>query len=194
MKKKLWIIVLIILVLIVVVLINFKSIEKLWRTARGRNIAGDIIIENTGLEFQITERVRDDDLEGHDEIYGWFGAREFLGKGYKAITAADEGGMTYRPDIYVTYIITSYPDYSSGDQCVTCIVITDPKVTVFGLSTESDPAEFDRVLKNKGFKVEVEEYGAVPIHRASKGDISIHFENKTITIRAEVTNKEGIVF
>ena len=38
--------------------------------------------KNTTLEFWICDDVSSVDWNGHDEITGWMGAREFLGKGY----------------------------------------------------------------------------------------------------------------
>ena len=76
-------------------------------------------LETVGLEFEIAQKVEESDFEGHDEIYGWFGAREFLGKEYKAVSASEEGGMATRPEVYVSYIVTAYPDYSSEEQAVT---------------------------------------------------------------------------
>lgn len=83
------------------------------------------------LDFWIAENVENIDFSEYEEIYGWFGAREFLGKGYHTII--NEDGESVKPDHYVSYVITAYPDYSSGGQYVTEIVITDPNVQMYGL-------------------------------------------------------------
>lgn len=76
----------------------------------------------TTLEFWITEDVADVDWSTHDEIYGWMGAREFLGSDYKKITG--EGGIDTKPTYHVSYVITAYPDYADGGQFVTDITVT----------------------------------------------------------------------
>ena len=169
---------------------NFRSLDELWKTERPREIAGSVEIENTGLEYLITEKVDAGDFDGCDEISGWFGAREFLGKGYKAKT--DENGMTHRPDVFVSYIITMYPDYSYGAQCVTGMCITDPKVTVFGLNCSSGIAEFDSKLESEGFTIE--HTASSSTHQARKDDVLIFYGDGEITIKAEVSNVNGIVF
>ncbi|MBO4324350.1 MAG: hypothetical protein J5845_02965 [Lachnospiraceae bacterium] len=151
------------------------------------------VLESVGLEFEIAQRIELSDFEGHDEIYGWFGAREFLGKEYKAVPAAEEGGMATRPEVYVSYIVTAYPDYSSDEQAVTEIRIADPKVSVFGHNIDSPVEEFDNTLREKGFTIE--QIGEGTRRKATKGDISISYGGgQHIQINAEVTNVEGIVF
>ena len=151
------------------------------------------VIETTGLEFEITQRVDSKDFDGHDQIFGWYGAREFLGKEYKAVPPAEEGEMASRPEVYVSYIITSYPDYSDAEQAVTQIRITDPKVTVFGHTVDTPVEEFDATLTAKGFTIE--QIGEGTRRKATKGDISISYGGgQHIQIDAKVTNEEGIVY
>ena len=38
------------------------------------------VLETAGLEFEIAQKIEFTEFDGHDEIYGCFGAREFLGK------------------------------------------------------------------------------------------------------------------
>ena len=151
------------------------------------------VLETAGLEFEIAQKIEFTEFDGHDEIYGWFGAREFLGKEYKAIPPSEEGGMATRPEVYVSYIVTAYPDYSSAEQAVTEIRITDPKVTVFGHNVDTPVEEFDKTLQEKGFFIG--QIGEGTRRKATKGDISISYGGgQPIQIDAEVTNVEGIVF
>lgn len=151
------------------------------------------VLETAGLEFEIAQRIEDSEFDGHDEIYGWSGAREFLGKEYKAIPPSEEGGMATLPEVYVSYIVTAYPDYSSAEQAVTGIRITDPKVTVFGHNVDTPVEEFDKTLQEKGFSIE--QIGEGTRRKATKGDISISYGGEQpIQIDAQVTNVESIVF
>lgn len=151
------------------------------------------VLETVGLEFEIAQKIEFTEFDGHDEIYGWFGAREFLGKEYKAVSDSDEDGMATRPEVYVSYIVTAYPDYSSEEQAVTEIRIMDPKVSVFGHNIDTPVEEFDNTLREKGFTIE--QIGEGTRRKATKGDITISYGGgQHIQIDAEVTNAEGIVF
>ena len=105
--------------------------------------------KNTTLEFWICDDVSSVDWNGHDEITGWMGAREFLGKDYHMST---QGG---KPNVRVSYLLTAWPDYADDGQYVTTIEITDPAVFVYGLTVESEPTEFERVMMSMGYKVEL---------------------------------------
>ncbi|MBO4697236.1 MAG: hypothetical protein J5643_08165, partial [Lachnospiraceae bacterium] len=84
-------------------------------------------------------------------------------------------------------------DYSSAEQAVTGIRITDPKVTVFGHNVDTPVEEFDKTLQEKGFFIE--QIGEGTCRKATKGDISISYGGgQPIQIDAQVTNVENIVF
>ena len=156
--------------------------------------------ENTSLEFWITEDVKDRDWTGHDEIYGWMGAREFLGSGYKK--NEDPTGSNQHPEHYVSYVITAWPDYADGGEFVTDITVTDPAVTVYGLTIESTYEEFNVVFEQLGYELSWNE-GAIKTRVATKDGITFRLtraveDNPDVvpvfSITAEVTNREGIVF
>ena len=155
---------------------------------------------DTTLEFWITEDVKDQDWSEHDEIYGWMGAREFLGSGYKK--NADTDGSDQHPDHYVSYVITAWPDYADGGQFVTDITITDPAVTVYSLTIGSTYEEFDAVFEPLGYELSWSE-GVIKTRVASKDGITFRLTREVddnpdvvpqIRISAEVANREGIVF
>lgn len=156
--------------------------------------------ENTSLEFWITEDVKDRDWTGHDEIYGWMGAREFLGSGYKK--NEDPTGSNQHPEHYVSYVITAWPDYADGGEFVTDITVTDPAVMVYGLTIESTYEEFDAVFESLGYELSWGE-GAIKTRVATRDGITFRLtraveDNPDVvpvfSITAEVTNREGIVF
>ncbi len=140
--------------------------------------------EDTELEFWITEDVGEVDLSDHNVNYG-FGAREYYGLGYEV---GDEK--------YVSYIITAYPDYSSGGSYVTGIIVTDPDVKIMGeLTCNSSLNSWDKVLKDMGFSQK--ELSTVS-GRWESGKFTVRIENidgkSTFRIKAEVTNRLNIVF
>ena len=144
--------------------------------------------EDTTLEFWICDDGSLVDWRGYDEITGWMGAQEFLGKDYHM---SEQGE---RPHVRVSYILTAWPDHTDGGSYVTTIEITDPAVSVYGLTVESEPVEFERVMTSMGYKVEqvndslqraVRDGFTFSLHRGDTPEFSIS---------AEVSNREGIVY
>ena len=174
-----------------------KALDVLTET--GNTVSGEMP-KDTTLEFWITENVKDQDWTGHDEIYGWMGAREFLGSAYKKNEDAD--GLDQRPEHYVSYVITAWPDYADGGQFVTDIIVTDPAVKVHGLTIASTFEEFDAVFEPLGYELSWGE-GAIKTRVATRDGITFRLTRAVednpdvvpqIRISAEVTNREGIVF
>lgn len=155
--------------------------------------------DDTSLEFWITDNVESVDFSQHNEIYGWMGAREFYGKGYSSVK--DEDGNDVKPEYYVSYLITAYPDYADGGEYVTQIEITDPAVSVYGLTVNSTIEEYDAVFRKMGYLISVEERGEHRLFTAVKNDsITFVFYEGTengmpmLTIKAKVTNRDGIQY
>ncbi len=148
--------------------------------------------DDTNLEFWITQRVSIKDLEDKGCTYlpGWMGAEEYLDSRYKADTSGD---MAKAPEIHVTYLITGYPD-TLDDRAITHIEITDPTITVYGLtlnSTESEIREkmngvadsFSNMTEND------ENYLAFNVKNCS-----FSFMPEKIVISVPVTNKKGVQY
>lgn len=174
-----------------------KALDVLTET--GNTVSGEMP-KDTTLEFWITENVKDQDWTGHDKIYGWMGAREFLGSAYKKNEDAD--GLDQRPEHYVSYVITAWPDYADGGQFVTDIIVTDPAVKVYGLTIASTFEEFDAVFEPLGYELSWSE-GAIKTRLATRDGITFRLTRAVednpnvvpqIRISAVVTNREGIVF
>lgn len=155
--------------------------------------------DNTNLEFWITQNVEEINFSGHVEIEGWYGAKQYYGAGYQPVI--DDVGPR-DPEHYVKYLVTAYPDYADGGQYITKIEISDPDVTFYGLTTNSSFEEFDKTFQKKGYEISSPElYPDVPhpdIHTASKNGITFTL-NRTavpyiITISAEISNREGIMY
>ncbi len=139
------------------------------------------------LEYWLGEKVDNVDWNGHDQITGVFGGKEYLDKRYKGVL--DEDGNVVHPEYYVSYTVTSYPDYSSKTKAVTSIDITDPNITIYGLSLNSSFEEIENKMKELGFTQKTSES-----FRFTRGKVIFSFLNKAIFIRVEVTNKRGISF
>ena len=150
--------------------------------------------ERTDLEFWVTQNVESVDLSAHSEIVGWFGAREYLGMGYEALRDAD--GNTGYPSQYVSYLITAYPDYADGGQYVTRITVTDPAVTVYGLTVNSSADDFQATLSEYGYSPVSSDSSSDFVRFVSEEGVTVTFSPsmKEITVSVEVSNREGIIF
>lgn len=153
----------------------------------------------TFLEFQITENVENTDFSRYKSVSGWMGAKEYYGSEYSPVT--DSEGNVTKPEYYVTYLVSAYPDYADGGQYITKIEITDPSVMVHGITVNSSFKEFEAVFKALGYTASVAEKGGYVQYNAKNKDgisYSIYLSNsndiKKMTIQAEVTNREGIIF
>lgn len=150
--------------------------------------------EDSPLEFWITENVEDVDFSDYDEG-AMFGGHMYLGKGYHTYRMEDGQGPML-PDIYVAYIVTRYPDYSSPGSAVVEIRITDPAVKLYGLTVDSSLEEWDAVMGEMGY--DIRDPGAPGNsgirHWAEKDGFLFSYGGGEISIRAEVTNKQRIIF
>ena len=146
------------------------------------------------LDLNILQNVADHDWTGYTEIPGWFGAREFYGKGYTPTVNDD---VTYTdPDECVKYLITPWPDYSDGGAFVTTITITDPNVTFFGLTIDTSVEKYDSVLKMIGLKREEKPDDDCEVW--SNGDLKVSLIDyggrRSVVISAPVSNRNNIVY
>lgn len=149
----------------------------------------DVTGPTTKLEFWVADSVEGVDLSKFQEKYGSFGSTMYYGSGY--VPATDENGRQVDPEHCVIYIVTSYPDYSSKEQHVTGIEITDPNVEFYGITLRSSIPDVMELLRQQGF--EISEYGEEWVF-ARKGSVWINFYAEYIYIGVEVTNDTGMIF
>lgn len=147
---------------------------------------------DTNLEFWLTEEVTDYDFSDYLSMPG-FGVTGYYGKVYKLIENED-GQLSFPDKCCVRYDVSSYPDESSKGRFITYITITDPDVTVYGITCASSFEEFDNTFEKLGCKIEKEEH----FHTATYNKMTIRFSKGTtggtIRLGVEVTNKQGIVY
>ena len=144
----------------------------------------------SNLEFWIAENVDDVDFSKYQIKYGMMGGTEYYGTGY--VPTIDENGQQVDPEHCVLFTVTSYPDYSSKSQHITYISITDPSIEVYGLTINSTQEEILYQMEEKNGYV-IEELGGNTLV-ARKGDYTFSFSPNEITLRVNVTNKQGIIF
>ena len=142
--------------------------------------------DDTNLSFWITQEITDEDIyeKGCTLIPGWFGASEYLDGKY-TLNENEEGDRL--PDTYVTYLVSGYPDVLSKSSAVVKINITDPEITVYGLTINSSKEEIENRMKSVS--------GASGKERTySIGKASFYFSEECINISVPVTNKQHVLF
>lgn len=160
--------------LVVVMIILIFSILSICRNTLPR--------PETDLEFWIGDRVERNDLSELQEKHGLMGGREYYGKSY--LPSFNENGEQVDPEHCVVYTVTAYPDYVSRRSHITHIRITDPTVTIDGLTFESHIEDIENTMKRKGFKIEYSAGGLT----ARKGRYTFIFSENAIQIDLKVTN------
>ena len=148
--------------------------------------------EDTNLEFWITQRVNleDFDNKGCTFLPGWMGADEYLDSRYTADTSS---GMATAPDIHVTYLVTGYPD-TLDDRAVTNIEITDPNITVYGLTLSSTIEDIRERMTGVADSISSETVGDEEHLTFMIDNCSFVFMDTKITISVPVTNNSGVIY
>ena len=148
--------------------------------------------DDTNLEFWITQSVAFEDFKekGCTYLPGWFGADEYLDSRYVADTRE---GQATAPDIHVTYLLTGYPDTIDG-KAITRIEITDPSITVYGLSLISTAEEIKTRMKGVADSIsDMSENNARCVVFKIK-NCSFGFASGIITISVPVTNNNNVQY
>lgn len=160
-------------------------------TSGAQNIVPPPRPEDTTLDFWLTEELSQQQMDSLDEITGIIGAREFLGKDYKALSG--ENNQFYKPEIYVSYIVGSWPDEKNFGHFVTTIEITDPKITLYGISCQSPYEDFDSVFTEMGY--DVEKYETYHIAKSERFSfVMVKTSKEKLIARAIVTNVDNIQY
>jgi large subunit ribosomal protein L4 len=154
----------------------------LFRALSAKVAAGElVIVDEIKLDTYKTDEMA--------KMFKALGCEKTVTKNYK-VTTTDENGEQRDPEYCVIYTVTSYPDYSSGKSHITRISITDPEVSVYGVTLTSSAEDIKNALTEAGFSV-TEKNGGV---RGEKGRFSVSFSADSIYIHADVSNRFGIQF
>ena len=103
------------------------------------------------------------------------------------------------PERYVAYSVAAWPDYADGGQYITRIDITDPAVTLYGLTAGSSFEEFDAVFRGMGYALHTLDDGFTVTHTAAKHGVSFIFQavqggGAVLSVSADISNRENICF
>ena len=147
---------------------------------------------DTDLEYWISDRPSRESLleKGYKIIYGWMGATEYLAPQYEVVGEIYDN-MYYesnKPKEYVSYVIGGYPD-CSDESGVVAVIVTDPKIRVYGLTIESEQSIIDGKMKKLGFKQDSKYVGEY-----TKGRLTVRISSAEIFVDFQQTNRENIVY
>lgn len=147
------------------------------------------------LEYEILQERTWADMSGHVLIPGVFGPNTYYGSAYQDIERDQNGMLVDPPKECVLYTLSPWPDIFDFDVYVTEIVITDPSVTVMGLTVNSDFEDFDRIMEEADYTIV---YASDTLHRAEKDGVWYRLKKEEgslneLRICAEVTNKDNII-
>lgn len=148
--------------------------------------------KDTALEFWIAEDVSSVDFGTYIARTGVFGAYEYFGYGYRPTVENDKQIL---PQHYVIYTVGGYPDTSDDWNYITRIQITDPEVTVYGITCNSSFDEFDEAMKGLGCKIDEE---TATVHSATFGKVSFRLVSYNgegeLFISVKVANRKSIMY
>ncbi|MBQ7669987.1 MAG: hypothetical protein IJS45_04620 [Clostridia bacterium] len=155
----------------------------------------------SGLDFWICQSVDEEtDFEGfyRNKL---FGGREYANAKYNVYHIGTEQIF---PDKFVIYTVTAWPDYSDYSErgaYVTTIWISDPEVSLWGITVDSTIPEFETKMSELGFTVEYDEELQRYTATSPDGNYYILFDTKDggyrgakLRVVAPVSNRNGILF
>ena len=147
---------------------------------------------DTNLEFWVTERVESQEFKekGCTLLPGWFGAEEYLDHRYVADTSGD---MAVAPAVHVTYLSSGYPD-AEDKRAITRIHITDPEITIYGLTMNSTNTEIEDRMADMTDEFHYSEVDDVLHISFNVGKCVFDFSSSEINIAVPTTNKQGIIY
>ena len=147
---------------------------------------------DTDLEYWISDRPSRELLleKGYQITNRWLGETEYIDPQYEVVGEIYDN-MYYgsnKPKEYVSYVIGGYPDCSE-ESGVIHVIVTDPKIRVYGLKTESEQSIIDGKMKALGFKQDSKYLGEY-----TKGRLTVRISSAEISVDFETTNRENIVY
>ena len=138
---------------------------------------------DTNLEYWLLDRPKKEDLT-------LVGENMYLSKNYQPII--NEDGSLSAPEEYVAYSFHKYPFNKIGIERILKIVITDPNVSVWGLTINSTKEEIVEVFSKMGFYIDGPWDERCDI-RNKKIEISI-FYNERIEIQHNIISISNSIY
>ncbi len=137
---------------------------------------------NTNIQFWITENMESFNYKGYLIEEEKNNKIVFYGIDYDQYP--DESGNYVMPKHYVKYTSSLYGVNDENlEMSITSIEITDLTIDIYGINLESSFKDFDKALKEAGFKITKK---TRKVHVAEKENITISFYDNKILIIAEI--------
>lgn len=136
------------------------------------DVSLDVKPEKTNLEFWVKYEVEDEESLGQRM---WWNSSEpawYLAKGYEPSGFDKNGNANGLPEEYVLYAVYPYPRNSDSKKIVS-IKITDPKISVYGITLNSSEADFEKTFKKLGCEISVSNANGDSYIGARKGNVNV---------------------
>ena len=101
--------------------------------------------------------------------------------------------MAVAPAVHVTYLLSGYPD-AKDEWAVTRIHITDPEITVYGLTMNSTNTEIEDRMADMTDEFHYSEVNDVLHISFNVGKCVFDFSSSALNIGVPTTNKEEIIY
>lgn len=126
------------------------------------------------------------DFSGYSQLEKQKGDEKYIGSKYST-EALEDGGIAY-PAACVEYTVSQN---TNGNKVISKIEITDPEVSIYGISTNSSFNDFDKVFTGLGYRVRIAgEHGE--LYWVEKDGIKITFEENRIMLMVVEKNTETV--
>lgn len=134
---------------------------------------------DAAISFWIDDEVSDSEKAKMTYISNCLGGiGEYLDSAYSATKDGDDYVL---PKVHVSYMLTKKDDLTKEGNVVTAISISDPSITVYGLSMSSTEDEVTAKMESLSFTLDCQECtGSARIW--SKGNCSIYFGTNGIGV------------
>lgn len=145
--------------------------------------------KDTNLKYWLTQSVTEKELSTMELVGYGYGTDVYLDNNYNLDSY--KGPFNLEEDnIYVTYMVSRYPDISSTSFAIIGIEITDPSIHFYDISLLSSKEEICNRMKNLCYEYSrTEDY-----YLWSNDKYKFIFQDNKINLYAKVTNKNNIIY
>lgn len=132
----------------------------------------DVKPEDTALEYWIMYEVDDGESVGQRIGCDTSETTWYLANGYEPLSRDEYGHVKELPEKYVIYWVGPCPMPSDSKKIIS-IKITDPKISVYGITVDSSTADFEKVFKDGGCEISVSNVKGNSYIGARKGNLNV---------------------
>lgn len=158
---------------VLIALIIVSALLVVFAGCGADDVSLDVKPEKTNPEFWVKYEVEDEESLGKRM---WRNSSEpawYLAKGYEPSGFDKNGNSNGLPEEYVLYAVYPYPRNSDSKKIVS-IKITDPKISVYGITLNSSEADFEKTFRKLACEIAVSKLANGDVHiGARKGNVNV---------------------